>query len=86
MTDAGDRVRRVESSHRRSLQGAGVGNTLFWANDSDTARTVRIEGFDCGRVTVMTKENLQGDRECGLVGNVKGGTFNVPPMSFGFVE
>jgi hypothetical protein len=85
-TKRGDAVRRVESTHPRTAPAALVGNTLFWANDSNAARTVRVEGFEGRQATVLTEEVLQGERECGRRVALKEGAFEAPPMSFGVIR
>jgi hypothetical protein len=84
LTEAGDKVVRVDSSDPRRVRGAQVGGTLFWVNLSGEPAEVVIQGFEAGQVRIQTENTLEGDRECGAVKEIEDGRFNAPPMSFGY--
>ena len=84
MTEAGDKVVKCVSSHPLRVRGAVVGKTLFWVNESEDAAKVKISGFDGNQVRIMTQDNLEGDRECGLVTRLSNEGFTAPARSFGY--
>jgi hypothetical protein len=86
LTRRGDTVRRVESTHPGSVSGARVGDTVFWVNDSETSREVRLEAFAASEVRIMSEATLAGDRDCGTVRAVTDPVFEAPPMSFGYAR
>lgn len=83
MTQAGAKVRQCVSSSPGQVAGAAVGDTLLWVNQGDEPAPVRLSGFEAKEVRAMTEPTLKGDRECGVVEEVKGGRFLAPAQSFG---
>ena len=86
LTEAGDNVRRCESSHPDHVLGALVGKTLFWVNRSDQPAEVRISGFKPAQARIMTESTLEGDRECGTLQKIEHNRFTAPPQSFGYAR
>ena len=86
LTKRGDPVRRVKSTHPGSVSGALVGGTLFWVNDSEASREVRLEGVAAAEVCIMSEATLAGDRECGAIRALTEPVFQAPPMSFGYTR
>ncbi|HEO72706.1 MAG TPA: hypothetical protein ENN80_15725 [Candidatus Hydrogenedentes bacterium] len=85
-TERGDTVRRCVSSHPGHVLGAVVNDTLFWVNRSDEAASVHIDGLSGEKVRIMTEATIEGDRECGTIVELREGSFEAPPQSFGFVR
>ncbi len=85
-TEAGERVRRVESTHPRQIKGAVVGSTLFWVNTTGQSIPVKIVGAVGEKVRIQTEATLQGDRESGTLEVLKDGGFTAPPQSFGYLN
>lgn len=83
LTEAGDAVRKVTSTHPRQVVGGCAGGTLFWVNLTDQSAEVRVTGLPVTAVRVMTESTLHGDQACGVVQDVDDGRFLAPPRSFG---
>ncbi len=85
-TKGGDAVRRCESINAAYVSGVYAGDTLFWVNQSDKPMELAISGITPEVVCIMKEDNLNGDRECGDVMELKDGRFTAPPMSFGYAK
>lgn len=87
LTEAGETVRKVESTHPGFGKAAVVGDTLFWVNPGSEAVELRLVGFQAKEVRVHTEASLLGERETGYTVplNAEGG-FSAPAMSFGYAE
>ncbi len=85
LTEAGDRVRKVESSHPRLVKAAVVGKTLFFVNSTVWPVQIELAGFNGKEGRIYTEKTLHGDRECGEQLRIEGHGFSLPPESFGFL-
>lgn len=87
LTEAGDSVRRCQSSQAGRVKAAFVGNTLFWVNLGQEPAAVTVHGCAAREVRVMEKKTLQGDRHCGVVLKLNSPPrFTAPPASFGYAR
>ena len=84
-SSAGDPVYRCDSSHPDWLKAARIGDRLFWANFSDAAVRVTIEGDAVVReARALTEDALTHDRDCSQALDVAAGrSFIVPADAFG---
>ncbi|MFA6243788.1 MAG: hypothetical protein WC655_22795, partial [Candidatus Hydrogenedentales bacterium] len=85
-TEPGDQVRVCESTHPNYVSASVAGKTLFWVNQGDSEAEVHLAGFEAKQVRVMTEATLSGDRDCGTLVPLEGGTFKAPAMSFGYAR
>ncbi|NUN97941.1 MAG: hypothetical protein HUU16_17395 [Candidatus Omnitrophica bacterium] len=86
LTEPGDPVHVVESSHPLHFKAARVGGALFWVNLSEQPARARIDGFPAKEVRIHTEATLSGDRESGALIALESGGFEAPPMSFGYLR
>lgn len=85
LTEAGERVLKVESSEPRLAKGAQVGKYLFFVNCSDYDLNLELAGFTGQNGRLYTEKTLSGDRECGVSLTLEGQSVELPARGFGFL-
>ncbi|GMV94184.1 MAG: hypothetical protein AMXMBFR82_39620 [Candidatus Hydrogenedentota bacterium] len=102
LTQSGDAVRACASSSPAHVVAAVMGGVLFWANHSDYAADVRVEGWEdalslerrenptsgAGLVVhkVLTESTLPESSDRGTLELTNRTSFSAPPMSFGYIR